>query len=148
MLCFHAFWKQAKDFVVNPKKLMAEDNYSNVRHNTFNILQDKINDMIDLIQENLPWRDRYGWCLQKMHELRHMFRDMEKFGLPANFDASQGKRGLKNQAKAPATNALKHSSDTFLRSTTRQLSDRTVVLKSNDGISTSNSVLFSSQSRS
>jgi len=56
--------------------------------------------MMTLIKNCAPCQDKNGWKLQKIHDMLHIVRDIEKFGSPPdNVDAAPNENNLIDFAK-------------------------------------------------
>lgn len=69
----------------------------------------------------------YGWKISKLHDLLHIFVDVENFGPSSGVDASIGERGLKTWAKEASKNTQKHTQDAHLRQVSRNVVDSQVL---------------------
>ena len=74
-----------------------------------------------------PRTDGNGWCIIKLHDLRHICHQIAKFGSPSNWDSCTGERNLKEHAKKPAKTAQMRGYKTFLEQTLKRSVERSAI---------------------
>ena len=77
--------------------------------------------------EQTPRHEGNGWCIIKLHDLRHICGHISKFGAPMNWDSSTGERNLKEHAKKPAKTAQMRGYKTFLEQTMKRTVERQAI---------------------
>ena len=88
------------------------------------IAEESIDTMIENMVSNTPRLEGNGWCIIKLHDLRHICQQINKFGAPMNWDSSTGERNLKEHAKNPAKTAQMRGYKTFLEQTLKRTVER------------------------
>ena len=88
------------------------------------IAEESIDTMIENMVANTPRHEGNGWCIIKLHDLRHICQQINKFGSPMNWDSSTGERNLKEHAKNPAKTAQMRGYKTFLEQTLKRTVER------------------------
>jgi len=58
--------------------------------------------MLKAIKTHIPCGVSNSWKLQKFHDMLQIFRDIQRFGCPQNWDASPGKPNLIEFTKQPS----------------------------------------------
>ena len=88
------------------------------------VAAESIDTMIQNMVTNTPRMEGNGWCIIKLHDLRHICQQINKFGSPMNWDSSTGERNLKEHAKNPAKTAQMRGYKTFLEQTLKRTVER------------------------
>ena len=70
--------------------------------------------LLEQTKFSFPRESGTGWKIQKFHEILHLPHDITSYGLPANYNASEGERELKTYAKHPAKKIGKDSEDALM----------------------------------
>ena len=91
-----------------------------------------INILIQSLREIAPRDTGNGWCIIKLHDLRHICLHISKFGAPANWDSCTGERHLKEYAKKPARTAQMRGYKTFLKQTMKRTVERSALAVARD----------------
>ena len=79
MLCFHAWCHNASSWGhLEGREVLLEQQ----------VAQDLVRLRMDMMKNMVQRTNGNGWKVQKFHELLYLVCDMDKYGLPTNFIAS------------------------------------------------------------
>ena len=104
LLCFHAWYKMGVVQAIGADK----------RANT-KLIQNAVAKLLGMVRWYAPRKKGNRWKLQKFHDLLHLAIDIERFGLPSNFDAGPMESGLRYWAKLPAMTSQMRGYNTFAK---------------------------------
>jgi len=124
LLAFHAWYKRGHPFSLRNDTEKFE-------------MQEAIRIMMGQIKKFAPRKDKNGWCLQKLHDLLHIVRDIENYGSPNNIHAAPNENNLigflTRPGRRPGRRAHKKR-EVFVSQVSKRLCETDLIRKANKSL--------------